>query len=153
MDARLFITSSIGKRGLLPEWREPVDADQTTYRDRLHEHLSGSSIKSPMWHFYCDLVAASAWAFKFDETEPPVKKRANNGWMKEWKTIWAPLKHVSSTCQKRETTIVRRLTWIEAAPSREREQTWRCSRMLLPWAIVQFNSDRIRKRKKDLRNQ
>jgi hypothetical protein len=40
-----------------------------------------------MRHFYCDLEAASAWAFKFPETEPLVKKRANNGWMKEWKTI------------------------------------------------------------------
>jgi hypothetical protein len=40
---------------------------------------------------YCDLLAASAWAFKLEEVEPLEKKRANNGWMKEWKTIWAPL--------------------------------------------------------------
>lgn len=45
---------------------------------------------------YCDLLAASAWAFKLEEVEPLEKKRANKGWMKEWKTTWAPLFYVSN---------------------------------------------------------
>lgn len=40
---------------------------------------------------YCDLVAASAWARRLAEVEPPWKKRPKAGWTKELKTIWAPL--------------------------------------------------------------
>lgn len=43
---------------------------------------------------YCDLVAASAWARRLAEVEPPLKYRPTRGWRRELKTTWAPLSRI-----------------------------------------------------------